>query len=94
MPISTETKNAREKAEYFISGKKPFFTVFFILIMHLKFTAAYLRIERLMLESIAGWMLCFGSLLGLYLTQIHHKGLLIFFVLVYLSAEALGPAVS
>ena len=95
LPISTETKNAREKAEYFISEKKPFFIAFFVLIMHLKFTAAYLGIERLMLESIAGWMLCFGSLLGLYLTQIHHhKGLLIFFVLVYLSAEALGPAVS
>ena len=95
LPISTEIKNVQEKTEYFMSEKKPFFILFFVSVIHLKFTVGYLEIERLMLESISPWFLCFGSLLGLYLKNIyHHKVLLGFFVLVYLTGEALGPAVS
>ena len=95
LPISTEIKNVLEKSEYYLSEKNPFFLLFFILIIHLKATVGYLEIEMLMLESITTWLLCFGSLLGLYLKNIyHHKVLLGFFVLVYLTGEALGPAVS
>ena len=95
LPISTEIKNVEEKTKYFLSERRPFFMLSFILIIHLKVTVAYLEPESSILESLSMWLICFAMLLGLYLKKIHHhKVLLVFLILVYLSSEALGPAVS